>query len=384
MARRGDGLYLRGKTWWLDFRHDGKRHCGIRLGKGISRTVAGEIARVKRGKILTGEAGIGGPKRKDILFDTAAEEFLKWAETNKRPKTVRSYRQCIAQLKRSFAGKRLSEITSFLVEKHRHFRVKGNEEEGKPAAPRSSAGLPRRSVAANRELATLKALFNRCREWRKFEGENPVNGVKPIKEPKGRLRYLESEEEAKLLAMSPEPLRTIILTGSNAGLRIQAEALTLRKEDVDLRRRRLTVQAAYAKSGQTRTVPLNSVLREALARIMERSPGPYVFAKADGTPYSSIRTAFESACERAGLMDVTPHTLRHTFASRLAMAGVDLRTIQELGGWAELEMLERYAHLSPSHKAEAVERLAAAGNFTTLFTTPEIAAVALRSVSAVK
>ena len=86
----------------------------------------------------------------------------------------------------------------------------------------------------------------------------------------------------------------------------------------------------------------------------------------------------------AGLTDVTPHTLRHTFASRLAMAGVDLRTIQELGGWAELEMLERYAHLSPSHKAEAVERLAAAENFTTLFTTPETAAVALRSVSAVK
>jgi len=58
---------------------------------------------------------------------------------------------------------------------------------------------------------------------------------------------------------------------------------------------------------------------------------------------------------------------RHTFASRLAMVGVDLRTIQELGGWRSLKMVERYAHLSPSHKAEAVERLA---NFTTLFTTP--------------
>lgn len=383
MARRGDGLYQRGKTWWLDFRHDGRRHI-VRLGKGVSRTVAGEIARVKRGKILTGEAGIGGPKRKDILFDTAAEEFLKWAETNKRPKTTRSYRQCLAQLKRSFAGKRLSEITSFLVEKHRHFRVKGKEEAGTPPAPRSSGGLPRRSVAANRELATLKALFNRCREWKKFEGENPVSQVKLIKEPKGRLRYLEPEEETALLTTSAEPLRTIILVGIHAGLRIQAEALTLRKEDVDLRRRRLTVQAAYAKSGQPRTVELNSVLREALARIMERSPGPYVFAKADGTPYNSIRTAFESACERAGLTDVTPHTLRHTFASRLAMAGVHPRTIQELGGWAELEMLERYVHLSPSHKAEAVERLVVAGNFTTLFTTPETAAVARRSVSAVQ
>ena len=50
--------------------------------------------------------------------------------------------------------------------------------------------------------------------------------------------------------------------------------------------------------------------------------------------------------------------LRHTFASRLAMAGLDPRTIQELGGWASLEMVERYTHLSPTHKAEAVERIA--------------------------
>jgi len=49
------------------------------------------------------------------------------------------------------------------------------------------------------------------------------------------------------------------------------------------------------------------------------------------------------------------------------MAGVDLRTIQELGGWQKLEMVERYAHLSPCHKAEAIERIAR--NSPTLFTT---------------
>jgi site-specific recombinase XerD len=67
-----------------------------------------------------------------------------------------------------------------------------------------------------------------------------------------------------------------------------------------------------------------------------------------------------------GSEDVSPHVLRHTFASRLAMAGVDLRTIQELGGWKTLSMVQRYAHLSPSHKAEAVERIAK--NFTTVST----------------
>ncbi len=51
------------------------------------------------------------------------------------------------------------------------------------------------------------------------------------------------------------------------------------------------------------------------------------------------------------------------------MAGVDMRTIQELGGWSDLKMVERYSHLSPSHKAEAVEKIAS--HFTTLFTTPQ-------------
>jgi site-specific recombinase XerD len=86
----------------------------------------------------------------------------------------------------------------------------------------------------------------------------------------------------------------------------------------------------------------------------------YACARQDdaGAPLRALRTVFMKACHRAKLDGVTPHVLRHTFASRLAMAGVDLRTIQELGGCQSLKMVERYAHLSPSHKAEAVERLA--------------------------
>jgi len=76
--RRGDGLILRGKTWWLDFTHMGERHQS-RLGKNVSRTVARELAAVERAKILKGEAGIGGKGRKDISFDKAVEEFIKWA-----------------------------------------------------------------------------------------------------------------------------------------------------------------------------------------------------------------------------------------------------------------------------------------------------------------
>ena len=72
MARRGDGIYQRGKTWRFDFVHEGVRH-HVRLGRNISRTVAAEIARVKRAAVLKGEAGIGGPKGKDQLFDGAVK-----------------------------------------------------------------------------------------------------------------------------------------------------------------------------------------------------------------------------------------------------------------------------------------------------------------------
>ena len=117
MARRGEGLVLRRKTWWLDFAIRGIRH-QARLGKNINRTVASELAAIARSKILRSEAGIGGKKRKDISFEKAAEEFLKWAEANKRPKTVYSYKASIKELLKSFQGN-LSDIHPFLIEKHK-------------------------------------------------------------------------------------------------------------------------------------------------------------------------------------------------------------------------------------------------------------------------
>jgi integrase len=74
---------------------------------------------------------------------------------------------------------------------------------------------------------------------------NPVGDVKLLREPEGRLRYLEPDEEARLLTTAREPLRTTILLGINTGLRLKAEALTLQRRDVDLNRGLVTVLAAY-------------------------------------------------------------------------------------------------------------------------------------------
>ncbi|MGA9063410.1 MAG: site-specific integrase [Terracidiphilus sp.] len=73
------------------------------------------------------------------------------------------------------------------------------------------------------------------------------------------------------------------------------------------------------------------------------------------------RKWFATALEQAGIEGVTWHTLRHTFASRLVMAGVDLKTVQELMGHKTIAMTARYAHLAPTHKQQALETLARPG-----------------------
>jgi len=347
MARRGAAIHKRGPSWFLDCEINGV-HYHKKLGKGISRSVALELAQVERAAILKGEVGIG-KKQKDISFDDTRKTFGTWAQANKKRGTASAYAECLRRLAESFSGKRLSQLSAFAVEKHKQQRIQAGAR-----------------IRANRELAVLKNLFNRCREWKLFEGENPVTSVKLLKEPRRRLRFLEHEEEDRLLAECAEPLRTMVLVDTNCGLRLKSEALTLRWADVDVGRRTLTVAAAYAKSGTSRSVLLNSVVLAVLNRLPRISE--FVFAKPNGKPYHAIR-GFRAACQRAGLTGVTPHTLRHTFATRLVENGVDLRTVQELGGWATLSLIQRYAHVSPSRKAEAVEGLVR--NSSTVSSTSE-------------
>ena len=108
---------------------------------------------------------------------------------------------------------------------------------------------------------------------------------------------------------------------------------------------------------------------------MERSKCEWVFVKQkdEFSRLRSNRTSFDRACRRAKLTGVTPHVLRHTFASRLGMAGTDLRTIQELGGWRSIKMVERYAHLSDEHKRAAIQGLSRE-KMDTVFPTSENAA----------
>jgi integrase len=104
--------------------------------------------------------------------------------------------------------------------------------------------------------------------------------------------------------------------------------------NVDFENRIITVKAAYVKNGESRSVPMNEVLIATLrACSMEVStPHAPVFCYRPGVPFRGLHTAFTRAVRQAGIADVTFHDLRHTFASRLVMAGVDLTTVKELMG----------------------------------------------------
>jgi len=92
-----------------------------------------------------------------------------------------------------------------------------------------------------------------------------------------------------------------------------SELLPLTWDEVDFRRRTVTVRAAYAKNSASRTVPMNKVLTEALRAVrMTRLATEHVFCNLCGKPYRSFRIAFERVVRKAGLADFTFHDLRHT------------------------------------------------------------------------
>ena len=191
---------------------------------------------------------------------------------------------------------------------------------------------------------------------------NPASRIKRKAEHNDRIRFLSASEEKKLMAVMEESwphyvpaLLVSLHTGMRAG-----EQFGLQWPDVSFTRKTITL--ARTKVGRTRHIPLNSIALEAFKKlrraksVTESATGP-VFLYADGNPIRSVRGWFEPAIEKAEIRDYTWHCNRHTFASRLVMAGVDIRTVAQLMGHSTIQMTMRYSHLAPEHTQAAVERL---------------------------
>lgn len=160
-----------------------------------------------------------------------------------------------------------------------------------------------------------------------------------------------------------------VLMALNLGMR-KREILTRRWEDVRWKQGRhgaLLIAAQDAagfevKTRKNRTVPLTPELRAELEKAHAEAGTPtagWIFpARGDKEgPRQDFGIALRRACQRAGVPVVGPHALRHTWASRLAMAGVDRKALMDLGGWSSGQMLDQvYAHVTSDHLEEVMAR----------------------------
>ena len=214
--------------------------------------------------------------------------------------------------------------------------------------------LEERRLAVGTVVAQISALRFFCRHVLK---RRDVREDLPYPKQRLRLPVVLSPEEVQRLIAGAKNLyhRTLILTLYGAGLR-RAEACQLRVRDIDSQRMVLRIE--QGKGGRDREIPLSPTLLAALRQSYRwMRPKTYLFPgtrhgwRADAPITSKvIWEAVRLAARKAGIdKRVTPHTLRHTYATHLLEAGTDLRTIQLLLGHADLSHTTVYLHLSRRH-----------------------------------
>ena len=179
----------------------------------------------------------------------------------------------------------------------------------------------------------------------------------PYPKDRRRLPTVLSREEVSRLINAAGTLfrRTLLMTLYGTGMR-RSELAHLKISDVDSQR--MIIRVVAGKGGKDRDLPLSPILLETLREYWRwRKPKLYMFpTRTRGLPVEvpisdkTVWIACSEAARRAGINKrVTPHTLRHSWATHLLEAGTDLRTIQVLLGHGDLETTAQYLHLSQRH-----------------------------------
>ncbi|MCG3734698.1 site-specific integrase, partial [Vibrio cincinnatiensis] len=350
--------------YYFYYRLKGKqRNYLIGSAEALTPAQARDIAKEKAGLVAKGEdvqASRHEAKkremRKSLTLGRYLEEHYKAYLVAMNPNSARKAYLCIANSFKHLAHKPLDEITAWDIQQWISERRK---------LGRAPATI---TYAVNR----LRAAFNRAVEWEFIDSHNLAK-VKVIHQDNTRVRYLSKEEEKVLLAALTsrdarlreslastaqagryvDYLEPLIVMAMNTGLR-RGELLTLRWEHISLPNRYLTICSENAKSKKRRTVPLNDTVFHLLEAWRVQNPSAdFVFVHR-GQPVSFFSYQWRNLLKEAKIEQFRFHDLRHHFASKLVMAGVDLNTVRELLGHADLKMTLRYAHLAPEHKAAAV------------------------------
>lgn len=304
-------LFKRNETWWIDLCHRGRR---VRRSTETSdRAVAQRQHDELKAKLWKEKQG--GRRLADAL--------LAWLDEKPRSRKDESY---VARLSKLYPDRPLIDVSP------------GSFETEMPKA--LSPGN------YNRYLVILRASLNIAK---RLEWIESVPAFKRKPEPLADDAFLSPEEWQRLRAELPEHLQDMADFAIATGLRWSNVAL-MEWERVSIPNKLCWIPGPAAKGRKPIAVPLSDAALEVLERVSEVDP-VFVFTY-NGTPIGSPKTAFNKAKVRAGLPRITWHRLRHTWASWHAQAGTPMEVLQQLGGWASKDMLDRYAHLSPSYLAQ--------------------------------
>ena len=380
------GLFLRVQPSGIkSFNVQWSRASSKSLGKWPGVTVESARARARALLVETDqhgaplaviEANKPAEEKPITLGDFIGEHFTPWALAHQKAgqATVDALKACFGEL----YDRELRSLSAFDVERFKSKRLKAG----------------RKPATVNRDLDRIRSVYSRAVEWG-FLAAHPLKSVKRAKgADDSRVRYLTDDEGKRLRDALQERedtrrasrerhnewhaargsaghpqwpangftdhLMPMVMVALNTGLR-RGELLGLTWENVNLGSRLLAVAAGTAKSRKARHIPLNAEAIDVLTRWKAQGSGEgLVFPAPGGGRMAHINTSWEGLVDDAKLVDFRFHDLRHDFASKLVMAGVDLNTVRELLGHADLKMTLRYAHLAPDRLAAAVEKLGAA------------------------
>ena len=348
----------RGKTWYTDFRYEQngcvKRHRKLIRGARLKPEAVEAETKIKH-EIFQGCLG-RVPIKDKPLAGFVQEDFIPWAEQHrKQPRYYRSITGIWLELP-SLKGKTVRSVEQFDIESAKIARRRTVSRYGKPVQPQT----------VNRELFLMSSLFHRAMDWG-YRDSNPCKGVVRLPSKPTPLRSLTADEAHELLKAAwdgPGYLPYLIIVGLGTGLR-QKEMRLLKKQDVDLCQSLLFVNDPKWKDDprQTKGVPLNSEVKHHLARWMAETRSEWVFPsptnqrKPLAQPTANVSLTY--AYQRAKLMPVGFHALRHTFGTRLSEEGVRLEVIKDLMGHSKVATTLIYVHPSREAARDAVERILA-------------------------
>lgn len=324
-------LYRRGSIWWVRFTTpDGRR---IRASAGTQDRVAAQEYHDRLRTECWRVYRLGTKPRRSWQ-----EAVLRWLDETTHKASRRDDLAQFKWLDPYLRGRHLDELTRDLI--------------SDIARKRRAEGVANASV--NQTVQVIRAILRKAhREW---EWIDSVPAIHFLPLPRRRVRWLTREDAECLLSELPEHLAEMVRFSLATGLR-QANVTGMEWTQIDLSRRMAWVHPDQAKARKAIPVPLNAdamlVLRRQQGRHSTR-----VFTYKGQPVLKPNGHAWRLALKRANIQDFRWHDLRHTWASWHVQSGTPVHVLQELGGWSDIRMVQKYAHMSADHLAEYADRMA--------------------------